>query len=99
MATQTEAYLGKTDYKVVGTRPIRHDRRRRGRPPHVWATAQRDIEDQNGGAGAHDAPEAVGRAALPPQISRDQRNPGCPHSSTAGRSTVDRAAPCRAPIT
>ena len=25
MATETEAYLGKTDYKVVGTRPIRHD--------------------------------------------------------------------------
>ena len=25
MATKTEDYLGKTDYKVVGTRPIRHD--------------------------------------------------------------------------
>ncbi|MEE2752507.1 MAG: xanthine dehydrogenase family protein molybdopterin-binding subunit, partial [Candidatus Latescibacterota bacterium] len=25
MATETEAYLGKTEYKVVGTRPIRHD--------------------------------------------------------------------------
>jgi CO/xanthine dehydrogenase Mo-binding subunit len=25
MATETEAYLGKTDYKVIGTRPIRHD--------------------------------------------------------------------------
>ncbi|MFT5367015.1 MAG: hypothetical protein ACI8V2_001972, partial [Candidatus Latescibacterota bacterium] len=25
MATQTEDYLGITDYKVVGTRPIRHD--------------------------------------------------------------------------
>ena len=25
MATETEAYLGKSDYKVIGTRPIRHD--------------------------------------------------------------------------
>ncbi|MGA1199650.1 MAG: xanthine dehydrogenase family protein molybdopterin-binding subunit, partial [Candidatus Latescibacterota bacterium] len=25
MATQTEDYLGITDYKVVGTRPVRHD--------------------------------------------------------------------------
>ena len=25
MATKTEDYLGITDYKVIGTRPIRHD--------------------------------------------------------------------------